>query len=134
MSDSRPYFVYRCFDADGRLIYVGCTFDPAGRISTHRTTSWWGHQVEAVRVLVFPSKEYALAKEREAIATENPRWNTKGRWAHRALWTGDDYADYYACFTMAGNAGTSYNKQHLVRVVREAKQRYGLRLTEDVAS
>lgn len=123
-----PHFVYRCYDADERLIYVGCTVDPTGRIATHRTASWWGHEIDSVRLIVFPNKRYALRKEREAIADEQPRWNLKGRWNHRRLWTVDDYVDYRTALVMSGNVSGYYNTRHLARVFAEAKHRYGVEL------
>lgn len=128
-----PHYVYRCFDATGRLIYVGCTWNPTQRITQHRRGAWWGHQIVTTRVTVFPDPIYALERERQAIAEEQPRWNLKGRWQHRALWTADDYRDHYLTIVMSGNATTSYNVARLERVRRESRQRYGIDVTDVVA-
>lgn len=125
---TKPHYVYRCYDVDGRLVYVGCTIDPATRVETHRKQSWWGHQIHSVRFIVFPNKDYALTREREAIGEERPRWNKKGKWNHRALWTAQDYADYHTTIVMSGGAETHWNSGHLKRVIAEAKQRYGIDL------
>lgn len=125
-----PHFVYRCYDADGRLIYIGCTNNPAVRLAAHRKT-WWGYQIAAVRNLVFSDRTTALAAERKAIAEERPRWNVQGRWAGRSLWAVEDYADYFAAVT-AGEV-TSATAAHLERVRIEAKRRYNIDLQERAA-
>lgn len=127
-----PHYVYRCYDEDGRLIYVGCTVDPVGRLAHHRANAWWGHQISTVRNIVFPNKDYALTREREAIGEERPRWNVRGRWNHRGLWSAGDYEDYYTAVVMYAG-GSAYNASHLERVKNEARQRYGLTLGEEVA-
>jgi excinuclease UvrABC nuclease subunit len=128
-----PHYVYRCYDYAGRLIYVGCSVNPVQRVKQHRYTSWWGTQILDVRLIVFPSKDYALQKEREAIGEERPRWNVTGKWNHRSLWAAEDYVDYYTAVNRSGNSAGFYNSAHLERVAREAKQRYGLVLGEAVA-
>ncbi|WP_202033167.1 DUF3039 domain-containing protein [Nocardioides sp. WS12] len=125
-SDLRPHFVYRCFDGDDRLIYVGCSASPRQRMDQHRGSSWWFNQVERTRYVVFNDKDYALGKEREAIATENPRWNLKGR--DRALWTAADYEDIH--FAMIQNGASD---KRLQKHADEARRRYSLDLLGEVS-
>lgn len=126
----RPTFVYRCYDAAGRLLYVGCSTNPRERLNGHRASSWWFPQVATVRNVVFPSREYALTKERQAIAEEQPRWNLKSRWPYRSLWTADDYRDYFTALVRTPNGGVGTTR-HLEAVANEARRRYGLRLTAE---
>lgn len=119
-----PHVVYRHFDTAGRLIYVGCTNSIKQRTDQHRKSSWWFPQVARTRVLLFPNRDYALWKEREAIGAENPRWNLKGR--VRDDWTAEDYADLL--YAMRQN-GASEKRQ--VAVISEAKLRHGVDI-EDI--
>lgn len=32
---TRPHYLYRCYDANGRLLYIGCTIDPFKRWREH---------------------------------------------------------------------------------------------------
>lgn len=34
--EEQPHYIYRCFDAAGRLLYVGCTSDMKKRMKVHR--------------------------------------------------------------------------------------------------
>jgi predicted GIY-YIG superfamily endonuclease len=70
---AREYFVYRAFNADGELLYVGCTKRPGLRWAEHK--SMRPRMVaEAVRFRVQGPylREVALQIERVAIRTEEP--------------------------------------------------------------
>lgn len=78
-------YVYRCYDADGLLLYVGCAFNPKRRIATHlRSTKTLASH--ALHVLLdryevegpYPTREEAEAAERTAIESEGPLLN----WVH----------------------------------------------------
>lgn len=72
-----PHFVYRLFDREGCLLYIGVTYNPPLRMLQHsRTADWWS-DVASARLLVFPDRAYALEKEREAIWQEKPAHNKK---------------------------------------------------------
>jgi hypothetical protein len=72
-------YVYRCYDASGRLLYIGSTVDTAVRFRQHeRTADWWPY-VARTEVEAFDSTDAALAAETRAIGTEHPRWNVKDR-------------------------------------------------------
>jgi hypothetical protein len=66
--------VYRLFDADDRLLYVGCTCDPWVRLDQHRGKAWW-REVTDFTTTWFPDRRLALLYEAEAIAAEGPLHN-----------------------------------------------------------
>ena len=83
------HFLYRCYDADGRLLYIGCTQDVEARMAVHHS-SWQNpasaylnmhmdrHEVEGP----FVGRIAGRKAEREAIAAEAPMLNlhhNKGR-------------------------------------------------------
>lgn len=68
--------VYRHFDADGRLLYVGCSSDPHGRFVNHKCKSAWAFQVATISIEWFENRATALAAERAAILTEKPPFNS----------------------------------------------------------
>jgi hypothetical protein len=68
--------VYRCFDGDGRLIYLGSTGRLDRRIVAHRTQSRWWWRVESCTFEVLPNELAARAAERRAIEAERPLYNS----------------------------------------------------------
>lgn len=123
----RPHYVYRCWDGNGRLIYVGVSVAPLQRMDQHKTNSWWFDQTARVTYRVFPTREYAMARERQAIAEENPRWNVRGR--DREAWSADDYRDAHHSMTVRG---AKVDRIHKLRL--EAVRRWNVDLVQEEAT
>ena len=71
--------VYRAYDAEGVLLYVGSSNHPPQRYEYHRQHSpWWLFKAE-IREQEYPSLTDARTAELVAIETEHPRWNVVGR-------------------------------------------------------
>lgn len=68
-------YVYRAFDADDRLIYIGATVYTDHRLTIHRTQSWWWALVARVAFEQHVDREAALAAEAAAIRAERPAFN-----------------------------------------------------------
>lgn len=79
-SELEPEFVdlhilYRFYDAEDRLLYVGITFDIRRRWRSHsKDKPWWRDSVRST-MEHFGSREEALAAEAAAIKAEQPIWN-----------------------------------------------------------
>lgn len=71
----REHYVYRVFDAEGALLYIGCTNNPDRRWTEHRSDNpkWTS---KAARFHLSGPYNYDTARrlEREALATENPQY------------------------------------------------------------
>ena len=67
--------LYRLFDFDGNLLYVGTSYDSKRRLRQHRTRKHWFEQVARVETESFPTKEAASAAEVAAIRAEGPKYN-----------------------------------------------------------
>ena len=75
-SNFTPHFVYRCYDASGKLLYVGCTaMTIARRSADHRSARWWFTKVVKITKRRFPSKAEALLAEAIAIQRDKPQYN-----------------------------------------------------------
>lgn len=70
--------LYRLFDAQGRLLYVGIAFNPRGRWRGHCSTKSWWQQVDRREVEWYDSRSAALAAEGVAIIKERPLYNVAG--------------------------------------------------------
>lgn len=66
--------LYRHFDAEGVLLYVGISRSAAARLASHEQSNW-DQQIARVDVQWFENRAAALRAERKAIATEKPRHN-----------------------------------------------------------
>jgi predicted GIY-YIG superfamily endonuclease len=74
---SRQTIVYRFFDASMTLLYVGVTWRPAERWTSHRNESPWWRRVAFLATETLPSMTEALAVERRAIGLEWPLFNVR---------------------------------------------------------
>lgn len=73
-NESRPAAVYRLYDADGALLYIGSAYDPAQRSKKHREKPWWA-LVARREDEWHPSREAAYVAETEAIKEKMPPGN-----------------------------------------------------------
>lgn len=70
-----PTFLYRLYNTDNQVIYVGVTANVGMRLGQHEyTKTWWG-DVARVEVDTFAARPDALAAERAAIVTLSPVHN-----------------------------------------------------------
>jgi hypothetical protein len=77
--DSRQCALYRHFDADGVLLYVGISYDPYVRYTSgHEVFSAWSRFSSEFRVEWLPDREEARAAEVQAIKEEKPLFNQRG--------------------------------------------------------
>lgn len=67
--------LYRHFDAEGALMYIGITADPERRLSEHVKAGKW--PIASVRVEWVRSAIDATTFERRAILEENPKHNIR---------------------------------------------------------
>lgn len=66
--------VYRLFDDEGGLLYVGCTINLLNRVLAHLGGPW-GSLIASHSFEVFPDQLSALLAERVAILNERPEFN-----------------------------------------------------------
>jgi len=70
--------LYRMYDREERLVYVGITQSPDSRLYQHRRRPWypWVARIDGCS---YPSREAAREAELKAIRTEHPAVNIEGR-------------------------------------------------------
>lgn len=66
--------LYRFFDADGELLYVGITHRLNERLSAHKKTKAWD-EVAQIKLEHYPDRLEAELAEIRAIREESPAWN-----------------------------------------------------------
>lgn len=72
---SKPTTLYRLYDCDEQLLYVGISTDFGQRFDEHRAEKAWWSEVTSVRLHHFDDRPSATRAERQAIASEAPRHN-----------------------------------------------------------
>ena len=67
--------LYRHFDKENKLLYIGISLSTFARLSQHKDHSEWFKQINRVSIEHFENREEAMAAERKAIKSENPMFN-----------------------------------------------------------
>lgn len=70
-------YLYRHFDSNNELLYVGISLSALVRLGQHKEHSHWYHSIVRVEIEQFPSRKEALLAETKAIENENPKHNKK---------------------------------------------------------
>jgi predicted GIY-YIG superfamily endonuclease len=68
-------WLYRLFDVQDRLLYVGITRDLHKRMAQHAGDKPWWHLVDRRTIRVYTRRELAADAETEAIRRERPLFN-----------------------------------------------------------
>lgn len=71
--------LYRHYDVDGDLLYVGISVKPLSRSTTHVNGSPWADEITRIEIERYKDRETAEKAEVCAIHNERPRHNTKHR-------------------------------------------------------
>ncbi|WP_256257106.1 GIY-YIG nuclease family protein [Streptomyces sp. MUSC 14] len=83
--------LYRLYDGDGSLLYIGITHDPEARWVSHAATKPWWPAVETKSLEWHDTRGAAEAAEARAIATEPTPFNRAGSpWAPGPPQLGED--------------------------------------------
>jgi hypothetical protein len=77
--EGRPSTLYRYFDADGRLLYVGITHQQHLRFQQHSLMASWWHLAQTCTLEHHPNRISAMRAETQAIINERPLYNRTGR-------------------------------------------------------
>lgn len=73
------HHVYRLFDRDGELLYIGATSNIGSRLNDYRRNCVWWHRVGFVDSDEYPTRAEAFAAEAAAIREHQPELNTQSK-------------------------------------------------------
>lgn len=68
--------LYRYYDNNSYLLYVGIAWDEPIRRNDHLSGDIWGPDIQTITVTYFANRETASVMERNAVRAEKPLWNT----------------------------------------------------------
>jgi hypothetical protein len=77
--------LYRAYDDRDRLLYVGISDGGFIRLAQHAASAPWTVYAVKITLARYALRADAEKAEREAIATEDPVWNYRGRPTSRYL-------------------------------------------------
>ena len=77
-SDSKTD-LYRHFDADGNLLYIGVSTSALTRFKQHKHRSSWVDKVRTITIEKYSDRQSAFAAEKDAIEKERPPYNYERR-------------------------------------------------------
>lgn len=69
------YWLYRCYDSDGSLLYVGITSEGVRRFRRHGNKRDWWSEVAEIKIDHHPTRQAAMVAERDAIWKLSPQHN-----------------------------------------------------------
>ncbi len=69
--------LYRHFDKDGNLLYVGVSLNAIERTISHRDKSHWYQDIARIEIEWLHSRSAAYYAEKKAIQSEHPRHNIR---------------------------------------------------------
>jgi predicted GIY-YIG superfamily endonuclease len=67
--------LYRHFEKDGTLLYVGISLNHVVRLSQHKAASSWFEKIATVTIEQFETRAEALQAETKAVVNEKPLHN-----------------------------------------------------------
>jgi len=77
MESIEKHSLYRHFDKNDNLLYVGISVDPLNRLKDHKQQAIWFEQISRVDIEKFDNRKDVIRAEIEAIRNEAPVFNVK---------------------------------------------------------
>lgn len=109
--DTKHTALYRLYDANDVLLYLGITWNPDWRWGRHQTTKHWAHLVNRRTIEWFPNRASALAAEKAATAVEKPLHD--GAWRHGRPGEEVEWRDLEGCQAVIDGLSSEIASGHL---------------------
>ncbi len=69
------HIVYRMYDSNNELLYVGCTKNLLARIGSHQSDKEWKYDIKNITLEYFDNRLDALNAESKYQKNENPKYS-----------------------------------------------------------
>lgn len=79
MLEERSTYLYKHWNYDGVVIYVGITANPEQRLYNHKRNASWFKEVSQVSFKKFSNRLMARTAERYSIKTDKPAYNLRDK-------------------------------------------------------
>ena len=75
--------LYRAFNKNNELLYVGISGSLMTRMNSHKRTKSWFKEMSCLTTEHYDTREEALTAESKAIKEENPKYNIQGKYRNK---------------------------------------------------
>jgi len=72
---SKKTALYRHYDKDGALLYVGISLSAVARLKQHQGSASWFYDIDYIEISWFKSRALAMMVEAVVVAVEEPKYN-----------------------------------------------------------
>jgi len=110
--------LYRHFDEDDNLLYVGISMSVAARLACHKSSSHWFDKIKKITIENFGTREEVLDAEIKAIQLEKPKFNVQNSLLDYRNLTGDN-AVFIGASAVAKKIGVDQNTLYRMIVTGE---------------
>jgi excisionase family DNA binding protein len=131
--DVTDHWVYKAYDQDGRLLYVGVTGVGPRRLAEHSRGSAWAPLVDRFAIEHVADRSTALARERHLIAEREPPFNSQSNPAAFDPGPGNLSVNEAAVYSRASVRTLNREIREGRLVARRRGRRYAIALTDLVA-
>lgn len=124
--------LYRHFDAQDNLLYVGISLSTVSRLSQHKDHSHWFKEISKVTIQRFPTREEALKAEVQAVFSENPKCNINLRKTEKAIKKENDKYRLEMAESAVPNKMSDYSRRELTGRIVRFETCYSLKEIQDI--
>lgn len=77
--------LYRHYNKEGILLYVGVSLSSLQRLGQHSNNAHWFNSITDIKMKSYASRDIALKKEKEAIISEQPLYNIRHNYSGKKI-------------------------------------------------
>lgn len=104
--------LYRHFDSNDNLLYIGISLSAMNRLSQHEDNSHWFNSISKVTIEKYNTREEALKAEKDSILLEKPLYNKVfNRYKYYMVWYNNTFEELTGVIVY----GTS--KSHVIGIL-----------------
>lgn len=124
--------LYRHFDNNDNLLYVGISLSTVSRLSQHKDHSHWFKEISKVTIQRFSTREDALKAEVQAVFSENPKCNINLRKTEKAIKKENERYRLAITGSAVPNKMSDYSRRELTGRIVRFETCYSLKEIQDI--
>jgi len=131
--EETPHTLYRHYDKDDNILYIGITHNLRHRTRMHRKQrTWWFNEVSRTETEEFEDKASALEAEQKAIRDLEPPHNAEIHYMDTRLWPQQKFITHGKALALARLRDSIDERSGLGRLYDSYKRKFRRDLFEDL--